>query len=129
MPPVRPQMGGDPVRAGALADARDRDRIRFAVFRFRHRGVTRLPQRGDMIDVYSQSKCSHCFVIKSFKNGERFLDFARNDKTRATEVDRALRARCQLGARGALITTCAERPFHLEANGDATANAIIGHDL
>ena len=60
--PVRTQMRGDPVRTGALADARDRDRIRLAVFRFRHRGVTRLPQCGDVIDVYAESKCSHGFL-------------------------------------------------------------------
>ena len=140
--PIRAQMRGDPVRTGAFTDARDRDRIRLAVFRFRHRRITRLPQRGDMIDVYAESKCSHCFncfchversrscraVMKRRRetsrpfNNVRFLDFARNDKRRATEVDRALRRsmptwrprRTHNNVRGGTCSTSrAERPVHL----------------
>ena len=59
VPAIRAQMRGDAVRAGALANARDGNRIRLGIFRFRHAGITRLPQGGDMVDINAQMQCAH----------------------------------------------------------------------
>ena len=56
---VGAQMRGDAARAGSLAEARRRDRIGFGVLRVGHRRVTRLPERGHVIDVNAELQGSH----------------------------------------------------------------------
>ena len=53
---IRPQMRNDPFCTSALTHGRRCDRIGLGVLRFRHRGVTRLPQCRDVIDINSQAQ-------------------------------------------------------------------------
>ncbi len=53
------QMGDDSAGASPLANTRRHEWIRLGIFRFRHRGVTRLTQRRHMIDVDSQTQTTH----------------------------------------------------------------------
>jgi hypothetical protein len=47
------------VRPRAFANPGDRNRVRLRVLRVGHRRVTRLPERGYVIDVYAESKGVH----------------------------------------------------------------------
>ena len=49
--PVRAKMRHDSPRAAAFANGGGGNRIGLGVFRFRHPGITRLPQSRDVIDV------------------------------------------------------------------------------
>ena len=55
-------MGHDAVGAGSFTNRRSRDHIGLGILRFRHGGVTRLPQSRHVIDVYPKSQITHDFA-------------------------------------------------------------------
>jgi hypothetical protein len=52
-------MGDDTLRTSALTNGRRGHGIGLDVFGFRHGGVTRLPQRRDMININSKPQTAH----------------------------------------------------------------------
>jgi hypothetical protein len=56
---IGPQMGNDPASSSAFAHSRGNKWIRLCILGFRHRGISRLPQRCYVIDVDSQAQTAH----------------------------------------------------------------------
>jgi hypothetical protein len=59
MPAIAAQMRDNPLRTRAFAHSCRNDNVWFRVFRFRHRGIPRLPQRCYVIDIDSQAQAAH----------------------------------------------------------------------
>jgi 8-oxo-dGTP diphosphatase len=56
---ISAQMRDDATRSRAFAQARDRDRIGFGIFRIGHRRIACLPKRSNVVDIDPEVKCSH----------------------------------------------------------------------
>ena len=85
VPPVRAQMRRDSMSSRAFADARDRHRVGLGVFRIRHRRITRLPQRRDVINIYSKLKSFHGMLnrFQTERRGKRETPSSRAERKRS----------------------------------------------